>query len=117
MKGAFFVEYVQNILNLAKINGFSNKQLCELLGKNPSYITDWKSGKSKPKADEIILLSNKFNVSIDTLLGQEKKQNTSIKLTAHEKKLIESYRKNTQMQSAVDKILGIEDLSQTKDVI
>lgn len=66
------MDFVQNILNIAKEQGYTNKQLCELLGKNPSYISDWKSGKSKPKADEIILLAKKFNVSADDLLGSKK---------------------------------------------
>ena len=65
------MDYVENILKIAKENNYTNKQLCELLGKNPSYISDWKSGKSKPKADEIILLAQTFNVSVDYLLGKE----------------------------------------------
>ena len=42
------MDYVENILKIAKENNYTNKQLCELLGKNPSYISDWKSGKEKP---------------------------------------------------------------------
>ena len=62
---------VKNILKMAKEHGYSIKQLCELLNKNSSYITDWKSGKSKPKADEILLLAQKFGVSVDRLLGND----------------------------------------------
>lgn len=85
------MDFVQNILNIAKEQGYTNKQLCELLGKNPSYISDWKSGKSKPKADEIILLAKEFDVSADDLLGSKKaapqeqplseKQETVLKLS------------------------------------
>ena len=64
------MDFVKNILKLSKERGFTNKQLCELLGKNTSYITDWKNGKSKPKADEIIFLADYFNVSVDYLLGK-----------------------------------------------
>ncbi len=62
------MNYIKNILSIAKEHGYTNKQLCELLGKNPSYITDWKNGKSKPKADELLILSKEFNVSLDYLL-------------------------------------------------
>ena len=55
------MNYIKNILSIAKEHGYTNKQLCELLGKNPSYITDWKNGKSKPKADELLILSKEFN--------------------------------------------------------
>lgn len=64
------MDIVKNILTVAKEHGYNNKQLCELLNKNPSYITDWKNGKSRPKADELLILSKTFGVSIDYLLGQ-----------------------------------------------
>ncbi|MBQ3427434.1 MAG: helix-turn-helix transcriptional regulator [Clostridia bacterium] len=70
------MDFVKNILNIAKEQGYSNKQLCELLGKNPSYITDWKNGKSKPKADEIIILADTFGVSTDYLLGKTDTQHS-----------------------------------------
>ncbi len=63
------MDYVKNILAVAKANNYTDKQLCELLGKNTSYVSDWKNGKSKPKADEIILLTKEFNVTADYLLG------------------------------------------------
>lgn len=65
------MNYVENILKIAKEKKYTNKMLCELLNKNTSYITDWKNGKSKPKADEIILLAKTFNVTIDFLLTGE----------------------------------------------
>lgn len=72
------MDFVQNILNIARERGYTNKQLCELLGKNSSYISDWKSGKSKPKADEIILLAKEFNVTTDYLLGRSESEKTDI---------------------------------------
>ena len=49
------MNYIKNILSIAKEHGYTNKQLCELLGK-------------KPKADELLILSKEFNVSLDYLL-------------------------------------------------
>ena len=63
------MDIVQNILNIANKNGFNNNQICKLLNKNASYVSDWKTGKSKPKADELIMLSEKFDCSVDELLG------------------------------------------------
>lgn len=62
---------IENILNVTKKCGYNNKQICELLNKNYSYVSDWKKGKSKPKADEILLLAKEFNVSVDYLLGNK----------------------------------------------
>ncbi len=71
------MDIVKNILNIAKLHNYTDKRLCELLEKNPSYISDWKNGKSKPKADEIILLATEFNVSTDYLLGFNNPQPTN----------------------------------------
>ena len=65
------MDIVKNILKIAKEHGYTNKQLCELLNKNPSYVSDWKNGKSKPKADEVLLLAQRFGVSVDNLLGND----------------------------------------------
>lgn len=91
IKKVVFMDIVQNILNIAKQRNYTNKQLCVLLGKNSSYISDWKSGKSKPKADELVLLAKEFNVTIDHLIGNSTdyilpsgisdKQSTIIELT------------------------------------
>lgn len=43
---------------------FANKMNC-----NRQKIADWERGKSTPSADDLILLSQKFNVSTDYLLG------------------------------------------------
>lgn len=70
--------FIDNILNIANEHGYTNKRLCDLLGKNSSYISDWKSGKSKPKADELLILAKEFNVSVDYLLRKTNVINSPI---------------------------------------
>lgn len=60
---------VQNILNLAALNGVTDQQLCKILKTNSSKIYDWKRGKSKPSAVDILLLATFFDCSADYLLG------------------------------------------------
>jgi len=48
-------------------------------------------------------LCDYFGVSLDYLINGE-----VTTITPHEKKVIESYRKNKDMRIAVDRILGIE---------
>lgn len=62
--------FVQNILEIAKEQKVNNQQLCKILKSNPNKIYDWKIGKSKPSIEEICILSDYFNVSIDYLLGR-----------------------------------------------
>lgn len=107
---------LNNIVRLMQKKNINQKELCNLLGLKQQAFTDWKSGKSTSYQKYLPQIADILGVSVDYLLGKPIK--TEMQLTAHEKKLIESYRKNTQMQSAVDKLLGIErDLSQTKEVI
>ena len=68
---------VQNILKVAKSNGFNDSQICKLLNKNASYVSDWKCGKSKPKADELIILADYFKCSIDYLLTGKEYERTA----------------------------------------
>ena len=72
------MDFVKNILNFIKSNGYTEKQICEILEKNPSYLSDWKSKKSKPKVEDIIILAELFDISVDRLLGRDMpKQNKS----------------------------------------
>lgn len=84
------MDIVKNILNVAIEKGYNNKQLCELLNKNSSYISDWKNGKSKPKADELVLLANTFRCSIDFLLGYSSE---NINFSSDEIELLSEFKK------------------------
>ena len=59
---------VQNILKIAKEQN---------LNTNSSKIYDWKVGKSKPSADDVFILADYFNVSIDYLVGRTDEQTPS----------------------------------------
>ena len=101
------MDIVKNILTIAKKHGYNNKQLCELLNKNSSYITDWKNGKSRPKADELLILSKTFGVSVDYLLGQsdtpmpeqtDRFTKETVDLTPDERSRVEQYIKFIKSQ-------------------
>ena len=47
----------------------TQNDLAEMMNCNRQKIADWERGKSTPSADDLILLSKKFNVSVDYLLG------------------------------------------------
>lgn len=63
------MDIVQNILNIAKTNGLNNQQLCKLLNTNPNKIYDWKVGKSRPSAQDVLTIADYLNISVDYLLG------------------------------------------------
>lgn len=70
------MDFVENILKELKRNNYTDSEICKLLNKNSSYLTDWKNGKSKPKVEDVIVISELLHTSIDSLLGQKNvKQN------------------------------------------
>lgn len=51
-------------------NNISGKQLAAVIGVSPGLISDWKSGRITPSKDNLIKLSEYFNVTTDYLLGK-----------------------------------------------
>lgn len=57
------------IKKLRTERGLTQNDLAAMMNCNRQKIADWERGKSTPSADDLILLSKKFNVSADYLLG------------------------------------------------
>lgn len=47
-------------------------QVAKGTGISPSTFSDWKRGRSMPKADKLALIADFFSVSLDELMGTEK---------------------------------------------
>lgn len=64
-----------NIFLLMEEKGIQAKELSEMTGISPGNISDWKSGRSAPKADTLIKIADYLNCSVDYLLGRDDKHN------------------------------------------
>lgn len=53
---------------LAKERNVTFYSLADKLGLSRSVFSDWKSGKSMPKADKLVKIANYFGVSIEYFL-------------------------------------------------
>ncbi len=75
---------------LLKSHGVSVYQLAKATGISSSTFSDWKNGRSTPKADKLARIADYFGVSLDELLGtasgQRNEENTYRNLRA--KKMI-----------------------------
>lgn len=49
--------------------GLTDYQVAKDTGIAKSKFSDWKSGKSKPKVDKLMILADYFGVSIEYFLG------------------------------------------------
>ena len=56
---------------LLKAHGVTVYQISKATGISASTFSDWKSGRSTPKADKMARIADFFGVSLDELLGTE----------------------------------------------
>lgn len=53
---------------LVKARGISTYRVAKDIGLAPTVFSDWKSGKSKPKADKLKKIADYFGVTIEYFL-------------------------------------------------
>lgn len=58
----------QKFEQLVKSRGITAYRVAKDLGLAPTVFSDWKSGKSKPKADKLKKIADYFGVSIEYFL-------------------------------------------------
>ena len=68
-KGGDYMETKNIILELRTQKGLSQEALAEKVFVTRQAVSRWETGETIPNIDTLKLLSNLFNVSINTLLG------------------------------------------------
>ena len=58
--------------DLLKQHGITAYRVAKDTGITTATLTDWKKGRSTPKADKLQIIAAYFGVSVDYLLGKEK---------------------------------------------
>ena len=61
---------------LLKEKGVTPYQVSKATGVAQSSLSDWTNGRSKPKYEKMLAISDYFGVSVDYLLGNEPKEKT-----------------------------------------
>ncbi len=65
------MNFGENLQNIRKKNHMSQEDLAELLGVSRQAVSKWELGEGYPEVDKLLILSQKLNVSLDSLLGNE----------------------------------------------
>lgn len=103
-----FFDKLETMCNLHNIK---ITPLLKKLNISTGGISRWKSGVL-PSGDTLIKIANYFDCSIDYLLDRTNdyslNSDKKTTITEHEYQLLNAYRKNVNMQTAVDKLLGID---------
>ena len=83
----------------------SQKQLAELIGVKNNRVSNWEQGLNRPDADILAALCRAIQVSPSELLDVRLVDD---ELNAQERKVIMAYRPKTELQPAVNILLGID---------
>ena len=85
--------------------GLNQKELAELIGVSNSRVSNWEQGVNRPDADILADICRALEVSPSELL--DVKLSTE-ELSTHERKVIQAYRMKTDLQHAINILLGLE---------
>lgn len=97
--------FLEILTQLMKERGITKSVLARESGVPYTTIDGfYKKGCDNVKLSTLQKLAKYFGVSLDYLICGD-----NIELTNHEKALVRAYRDNPNMQSAVDRLLGIEE--------
>ena len=102
------MDKINDILKNRRIElKLSMRDVAEAVGVSEGTISRWESGNiANMKRDKIVSLAKALQVSPSVIMGWE--DMPFVRLSKKEEKMVLKYRENPQMQSAVDKLLGIE---------
>ncbi len=79
----------------------------EKIGKSGKTVSAWECGRGQPDADMLLTLCSVYGIkSISELYGEPTEKSDG--LSPHERAVIEAYRNNPEMQTAVDRLLNVE---------
>lgn len=100
------MSFKENLKKARKNLGLTQEEVATRLGVTKSTYCGYETGKRKPDVEKIKKLANILDIKADTLLDTDYNQQKEY-LSEKEKRLVTAYRFHPEMQSAVDKLLGI----------
>ena len=99
-------EEIAKIIQDARVNaGLTQQQAAEAIGRKRQTLASWETGQSQPDANTLFVLCDLYGADINEAFGFTTKK---VDLNKHEQALVEAYRNAPDMQAAVDRLLGIE---------
>lgn len=86
--------------------GLNQKELAQLIGVSNSRVSNWEQGINRPDADILVDICKALNVSPSELLDVRLSPD---ELNDLERKIVMAYRTKTELQHAVNILLGIKE--------
>ena len=89
----------ERLQELRKKAGYSQEQVAEMLGISRQAISKWESGQGNPEIDNVIKLTEIYDVSADYILFG--KESSTIVTTSEKKRLSKEARKTIGIISII----------------
>ncbi|EGQ8159436.1 helix-turn-helix transcriptional regulator [Vibrio parahaemolyticus] len=61
----------ENIKRLREEKGVTQLDMAKSVGTSAKTVMNWESGKTEPKASELVLIAKRLGVSVNEILGRE----------------------------------------------
>jgi len=65
------MSFSENLKQIRREHHLSQEELAELLDVSRQAVSKWEQGQGYPEVEKLLLLSNKLNISLDTLMSNE----------------------------------------------
>ncbi len=65
------MSFSENLKQIRREYHLSQEELAELLDVSRQAVSKWEQGQGYPEVEKLLLLSNKLNISLDTLMSNE----------------------------------------------
>lgn len=65
------MEFATRFKQLRIQNGYTQKQVAEILGISQSNISDWENNISRPEYENLIALAHLYGETLESMLGIE----------------------------------------------
>ena len=77
------MSFAENLRQIRKEKQLSQEELAEMLDVSRQAVSKWEQGIGYPEVEKLLLLSNKLNISLDSLMSTElaKKANNANNVT------------------------------------
>ncbi len=91
------------------IQNITQEDLAKKLNTTKQVISRYENDLRSPKLSVAIEYAAKLGIPLDNLVDDRKKLDINTFLSEHEIKLINAYRNHPEMQSAVDRLLDVQE--------
>ena len=107
-------ETAQAIKEVAKERGTATGEMLAELGLNKNTLSSMTSRGSWLQADSLGRIADYLNCSTDFLLGRTSAPEQPMQFqTTKEQQILAAYKAHPELQPAIDKLLGIEEETET----